>query len=428
MKRTIILAAPAALLALLFASAETKNEAGAYALLTAHYAAGAQVSYKVNPTFTDTAAGTAAQQTAALQRGAGEWKSAGQCNFEFVYGGSTTTTTVAPTDGTNAVFYSNADGGGALATCFYAFSGSNMVGFDIQYYDRFGANDFVWAVSPTGSQFDIESVAVHEFGHALGMDHSAVAGATMFPSVSAGSTANRTLAADDIAGVQAIYGVSAVGTPTISSVTPPYAWIGGGTRITISGTHLNGGDPQIVRFDGIDATDVTAISSTTLECDLPAGIDPGECDVFVSHAQGSTTSVNGFFFTTLRETAATSISSQGAIEIYVPQAGGRQFSAAPAFGFQPGIALSRFDAADTRIVPLNEDDLFQAFSDGSFSNVFPDFAGSLSLTGQAFMHTNMPMDPQINGAYFVVTAVVFNDQATNGIGWISNALTVVVQP
>ena len=62
-----------------------------------------------------------------------------------------------------------------------------MVGFDIQYYDRFGANDFVWAVSPTWLQFYILSIAVHEFGHALGMDHSAVAGATMFPSVSAGS-------------------------------------------------------------------------------------------------------------------------------------------------------------------------------------------------------------------------------------------------
>ena len=39
---------------------------------------------------------------------------------------------------------------------------------------------------------------VHEVGHVIGIGHSNVSGATMYPSVSACNTANRTLATDDV--------------------------------------------------------------------------------------------------------------------------------------------------------------------------------------------------------------------------------------
>ena len=54
-------------------------------------------------------------------------------------------------------------------------------------------------------EYDIDGVMVHEVGHVIGLGHSNVAGATMYPSVSACNTANRTLEADDIAGKNALY-------------------------------------------------------------------------------------------------------------------------------------------------------------------------------------------------------------------------------
>ena len=48
----------------------------------------------------------------------------------------------------------------------------------------------------------IEDVATHEFGHALGLATRPSGDATMYPSYSYCSQAFRTLASDDIAGVQ----------------------------------------------------------------------------------------------------------------------------------------------------------------------------------------------------------------------------------
>lgn len=51
------------------------------------------------------------------------------------------------------------------------------------------------------------AVAVHEFGHSLGLSHSSVEGAIMFPYYQP-ATDNYTLSHDDIIGIQAIYGAS----------------------------------------------------------------------------------------------------------------------------------------------------------------------------------------------------------------------------
>ena len=65
----------------------------------------------------------------------------------------------------------------------------------------------IWADDPTDTtadpDFDLFTVALHEFGHALGLGHSDVVGSVMEP-VYAG--ARRILTADDIAGIQTIYG------------------------------------------------------------------------------------------------------------------------------------------------------------------------------------------------------------------------------
>ena len=54
-------------------------------------------------------------------------------------------------------------------------------------------------------EYDIDGIMVHEVGHVIGIGHSDVAGATMYPSVSACNSNNRTLESDDIAAKNDLY-------------------------------------------------------------------------------------------------------------------------------------------------------------------------------------------------------------------------------
>ena len=69
---------------------------------------------------------------------------------------------------------------------------------------HFDDTEHVWVIGAAANAFDVETVALHEIGHLLGMAHSNVAGSVMFPSVSSNFT-KRALTADDISGVQSIY-------------------------------------------------------------------------------------------------------------------------------------------------------------------------------------------------------------------------------
>jgi hypothetical protein len=57
----------------------------------------------------------------------------------------------------------------------------------------------------SGTEFRIEGVMVHEVGHLLGIGHTSVSGATMFPSVSACNNNPATTEADDEAAVNDLY-------------------------------------------------------------------------------------------------------------------------------------------------------------------------------------------------------------------------------
>lgn len=61
-------------------------------------------------------------------------------------------------------------------------------------------------VDGCSGEFFLEGVQVHEAGHGLGLGHSNVSGATMFPSVSSCNNGPATTAADDEAAIVDLYG------------------------------------------------------------------------------------------------------------------------------------------------------------------------------------------------------------------------------
>ncbi|KAG6599050.1 Metalloendoproteinase 3-MMP, partial [Cucurbita argyrosperma subsp. sororia] len=69
---------------------------------------------------------------------------------------------------------------------------------------------------------DLESVAVHEIGHLLGLGHSSVEESIMFPTITS-RTRKVDLAVDDVTGIQELYGANPNGNPSppSSTTTPP---------------------------------------------------------------------------------------------------------------------------------------------------------------------------------------------------------------
>jgi hypothetical protein len=179
------------------------NPVRAYTVLGYTWAQ-SSMAYYINPTNMDVP--TAAIEP-AIRAGADAWPLQSGASFAFAFAGLSAQTTNT-NDGINLVVFRNASSGSALATTYSWFSGSRLVDADIVFWDA-GFQFFTGSSGCVGG-FYIEDVATHEFGHALGLGHSSVATATMYPSISTCSQQNRLLDADDIAGVRSLYPATAV--------------------------------------------------------------------------------------------------------------------------------------------------------------------------------------------------------------------------
>ncbi len=159
--------------------------------------------------------------TQAMSAGAQAWNNAG-ADFSFTGGSTTSAGTDACSgsmDGQNTVGWNEQSGNVLAVTCTWYMSSGAAVEFDMEF-------DPTWNWT-TGSsiQVDLQSVAAHEFGHALGLGHSAYSDAVMYYAYTFG-TNKRNLHPDDIDGIIAIYGASgatATPTPTNTPVPTPTA-------------------------------------------------------------------------------------------------------------------------------------------------------------------------------------------------------------
>ena len=188
---------------------------GAYSTY-AHWGSNS-VTFYVNPANADVSQAAA---VAALQAGMDVWNTQSGTSFRYQYGGTANDTATAY-DNRNVVIFRNASNGGAVASTYSWWSGSQMLDSDIVFWD--GAYTFFTGDAGCSGGLYIEDIAAHELGHALGLNHSEVGDATMYPSVSWCSLALRSLAADDIAGAKALYpsgGPASNTAPSVSISTP----------------------------------------------------------------------------------------------------------------------------------------------------------------------------------------------------------------
>jgi hypothetical protein len=134
------------------------------------------------------------------------------------------TAAVSSGDRVNSMAFSSTNfgssfGSSTLAVTTYWFSGSTITEADILFNSNQSWDSYRGSLR---SAYDVQRVALHESGHALGLDHSSLSNAIMYAYI------NNTyqLTSDDISGAQALYGPAGstpTPTPTVTPTPAPTA-------------------------------------------------------------------------------------------------------------------------------------------------------------------------------------------------------------
>lgn len=193
----------------------------------------------------------------------------GDANFDASFQGEAT-----QIGGTNDNIHSELSGsnGGVLAYCETPISD----GWRIRYYQGWTWSDGPGAAG--GNQIDLQEVACHEYGHSLGLGHSSVNGATMYPSYS-GGTSGRSISNDDRGGLAAIYGAASSNKPIITGTSVA------GNVMTITGTGFDnngnsvwftqanaGGNGNPVKVNNVSSSS----NGTVITVTIPNNAGPGD--------------------------------------------------------------------------------------------------------------------------------------------------------
>jgi len=160
----------------------------------------ANVYYYINPNTSDVSPDCAIND---IISGAAAWNDCSGINLS--YSGKTPTHVISSTDG-NVIFFRPDSSGNTIAVTYtwYARKGGQIIAFDMVFYD--GAWKFFSETCPTNCSigFYIQTIATHELGHAIGLDHNKCGSSMMYPYASY-CTING-LSADDVACARNLYG------------------------------------------------------------------------------------------------------------------------------------------------------------------------------------------------------------------------------
>jgi len=222
--------------------------------------------------------GVSAQQfQTAISRAFGKWDDVATAELSTQFAGFTQQSPADSDDQSVLGFLNRPDQNRTLAaTSFFIDTTDGR----ILESDIFFNSTFAWSVSESGTagRFDIESIAVHEIGHLLGLSHSALgetelisggrrviaAETVMFPiAFSAGNVSDRELKADDLAGLSDIYGTPAF--------TRQFGSISG--RVTKNGAGVIGA--HVIAFNPRTQKLVGGFSLSEDGSFVIAGLEPG---------------------------------------------------------------------------------------------------------------------------------------------------------
>ena len=159
-----------------------------------------QIPFYINPVNSDM---PDADALFAIQTAAANWTTQSAAGISWSYMGRTSGSSLTQ-NSKNEMFFRSASAGSMAAETLWWYDGSyRLIEADIVFYD--GGFVFVKSGGACSGGIFLEDIATHEFGHALGLGHSTVSTATMYPSISYCSTALRSLETDDIAGILQLY-------------------------------------------------------------------------------------------------------------------------------------------------------------------------------------------------------------------------------
>jgi hypothetical protein len=215
----------------------------------------------------------------AFWKGAAEWGSSsmgdgsgdptqpnigdGGANFNPVWNGSAT----GPGSGwrKNVAHAPDVNGGGSIAWTYPSNDGWLIEFADLSYEFEDGP-DTIYQLN-----MDIQGIAAHEYGHALGLGHSSNPASTMYSTIGRGSILERNIIYDDQNGVQSIYGVKDANMPFIDAILGSTA--PGATAVLIGGN--------------FDATDNRIWFNSDVLDDDDAGGEPFKLNNLASSGNGT---------------------------------------------------------------------------------------------------------------------------------------------
>jgi hypothetical protein len=125
---------------------------------------------------------------------------------------SSSTSSPAVRGSAPATIMLNSNGGVCTGNCLAATltgyyvsqSGDDRI-YDADVYTNTSTQFYSSGEPGCSGEYDINGIMAHEVGHVIGIGHSNVSGATMYPSVSSCNTGNRTLHSDDFAARDNLY-------------------------------------------------------------------------------------------------------------------------------------------------------------------------------------------------------------------------------